>query len=238
MSNHQILNPAEHGELRVHVAPGAAYGDKVMACLAIPNEFRRLATDYPILFRYDPAQRVFSALALMGFEQDENLFLDGAAWLAPAKPMAMAIQPFLVGRSREPDAPAQVHVDLDHPRIAAEGEGVRVFDEQGRPTPYFEQLFAMLADLDEGYRASGPFFAALDRHELLEPYSIDVPGEGGGDHRLVGYHLINEEKLRTLEPGVLAELHAAGHLMPMFMALASLGNLAKLARRRTARDHG
>lgn len=238
MSNHHILNPADHADLRIHVGPGEAFGDKVMACLAVPFEFRRLANDYPILFRYDPEQRSFSALALMGFEPDENLFLDANSWHAAAKPLALAIQPFLVGRSRDADAPAQVHIDLDHPRIARGEEGVRLFDGAGQPTPYLEQAIGMLGELDEGHRASAAFFAALDRYELLEPFSLDVSGVDGGEHRLVGYHLIDEGKLRALDPEAVAELHAAGHLMPLFMALASLGNLAKLARRRAARGHG
>jgi hypothetical protein len=238
MSNHQILDLADHADLRIHVGPGEAFGDRVMACLAVPNEFRRLANDYPILFRFDPEQRNFSALALMGFEQNENLFLDGNSWHAAVKPLALAIQPFLVGRSRDPDAPAQVHIDLGHSRIAQNGEGVRLFDDVGQPTPYLEQAVAMLRELDEGHRASASFFAALDRYDLLEPFSLDVAGADGGEHRLVGYHLIDEEKLRALDPAALAELHTAGHLMPLFMALASLGNLAKLARRRAARGHG
>ena len=39
MSNHQILNPSDHGDLRVHTEAGAAFGDNVMACLAMPAEF-------------------------------------------------------------------------------------------------------------------------------------------------------------------------------------------------------
>jgi SapC len=235
MTNHQILNPVDHADLRIHVGPGEAFGDRVMACIAVPFEFRRLANDYPILFRYDPEQRSFSALALMGFEPDENLFLDDQRWHAAAKPLALAIQPFLVGRSRDPEGPGQVHIDLDHPRIAHNGEGVRLFDDAGQPTPHLEQAIGMLGELDGGHRASASFFAALDRHDLLEPFSLDVSGMDGGEHRLVGYHLIDEEKLRGLDPAAVAELHAAGHLMPLFMALASLGNLAKLARRRASR---
>lgn len=236
MSNHQILNSADHGDLRVHVEAGARFGDDVMASLAVPTEFRRLATDYPILFRFDPAQRSYSALALFGLEPGENLFLDGDRWDAAAKPMAMAVQPFLVGRARDGDGPTQVHIDLDHPRIASGGEGVRLFDDAGQPTPLTEQMAAILGDLDEGYRAGAGFFAALDRYELIEPFSMDVTLADGGQQRLVGYSLINEDKLRALEPAALAELHAAGHLMPMFMALASLGNLSKLVRRRGERS--
>ena len=55
MSQHQILDPAAHAALRIHTGAGAELGDGVAAALAIPAEFRRLACEYPILFRYDGA---------------------------------------------------------------------------------------------------------------------------------------------------------------------------------------
>jgi hypothetical protein len=121
-----------------------------------------------------------------------------------------------------------VHIDLDHPRVSNNEDGVLLFDSSGRPTPFVEQIGEMLSELDAGYRASEGFFAALDRYDLLEPFALDVELEDGSKHRMVGYHLINEERLRTLEPDAIAELHSDGHLMPIFMALASLSNLPKL----------
>lgn len=239
-SAHQFLNPEDHRDLKVHAAAGAAFGDAVSGALTVPAEFRRLACDYPILFRYDSAQRQFTSLALFGFEENENLFLVGDHWDAACRPLSMAVQPFLVGRPRDGQGPSQVHVDISHPRIAGADEPVAhaVFDSEGRPTPYLEQVAAMLGALDEGYRASAAFYEALDRHELLEPFSMDVSQDGGATHRVVGYHLINEEKLRALEPAVIAALHADGHLEPIYMALASLGNLGKLVRRKDRRAHG
>jgi hypothetical protein len=96
----------------------------------------------------------------------------------------------------------------------------------------------MLGALDEGYRASADFLSALDVHGLLEPFSMDVTLDNGAMHRLVGYHLLSEEKIRALEPGALVALHAAGHLEPIYMALASIGNLGKLVRRKNRRSHG
>lgn len=238
MTRHQILNPADHGQLRVLTEAGAPLGDAVMASMVVPAEFRRLASEYPILFRFDPASRSFSALALFGFENGENLFLEGSQWDALAKPLAMAVQPFLVGRPGSGAGASQVHVDMESPRISVTGEGVRVFDDSGQPTPLTEQVAAMLGALDEGHRSSAGFFAALDRYELLEPFSMDVTLDNGGTQRLVGYHLVSEEKLRGLEPGAVAELHAAGHLEPLYMAVASLGNLAKLVRRKNLRSRG
>lgn len=235
---HQILNPADHSDLRVATGAGARFGDAVMSCLVVPAEFRRLACEYPLLFRYDGEARSFSALALLGFEPGENLFLEGEGWDATARPLALTVPPFLIGRSRDGSGPAQVHVDVAHSRISQGGEGVAVFDEDGRPTPFLEDMAGLLGLLDEGYRAAPDFYATLDRYDLLEPFSMDATLDDGASHRLVGYHLIAEERLQALEPSVLAELHAAGYLEPIFMAVASLGNLGKLVRRKNRRRHG
>ncbi len=238
MSNHQILNPAHHGALRIRTEAGTALGDGVSASLAVPIEFQRLACEYPILFQFDRERSSYSALALFGFEQGENLFIVDDRWEAACKPLAIAVQPFLVGRSQSGEGPAQVHVDMAHPRISSGPDGAAVFDDQGRPTPYMAEMAEMIGTLDEGYRASEDFFAALARYDLLEPFSMDVTLASGAMHRMVGYHLINEERLAGLEPGVLAELHGAGHLGPIYMAIASLGNLGKLVRRKNRQGDG
>jgi len=228
MTRHVILTSEEHGTLRVRTEASAELGDAVMTSFTVPFEFRRIQHDFPILFRRDIDTGRFSALALLGFESGENLFLQDGRWIADYKPLAMAIQPFLLGRSASGDGPSQVHIDLDHPRVSNNEDGVLLFDSSGRPTPFVEQIGEMLSELDAGYRASEGFFAALDRYDLLEPFALDVELEDGSKHRMVGYHLINEERLRTLEPDAIAELHSDGHLMPIFMALASLSNLPKL----------
>lgn len=238
MSNHQILNPADHAQLRIRTEAGAEWGDAVNACLAVPAEFRRLACEFPILFRFDGARNSFSALALMGFEPGENLYLAGDRWDAVCRPLAMAVQPFLIGRSREADGPAQVHIDMEHPRVARDGNGTAVFDDAGQPSPLLQQAIEMLGALHDGYRASDDFFAACKRYDLLEPFSMDVTLNSGAMHRMVGYHLVNEEKLQSLEPAILAELSAEGHLLPLYMAIASLGNLGKLIERKNRRGDG
>jgi hypothetical protein len=235
MTRHAILTSDEHRDLRVRVEPSAELGDAVMSAFTVPLEFRRIQHEFPILFRRDD-RGDFSALALLGFETGENLFLVGDRWDAGYKPLSLAIQPFLVGRSADASGYAEVHIDLDHPRIARNGEGMLLFEQAGQPTPYLERISAMLDELDVGYRASKAFFAALNRYDLLEPFALDVELRDGSKHRMVGYHLINEEKLRELEPGAVAELHSEGHLMPIFMALASLSNLGSLIERKNRRN--
>src|SRR3546814_17411330 len=65
----------------------------------------------------------------------------------------------------------------------------------GRATPFLDAIAERLGALDEGYRASGEFFAALRDHDLLEPFTLEVPLTDGSKHSLVGFHIIDEAKL-------------------------------------------
>ena len=233
MSRHAILTVEEHRHLRVRTERGEAFGDGVMSCLVVPDEFRRVQETYPILFRLDAARDSFAAFALFGFEDGENLFLADGRWDARGRPLALEIQPFLIGGAA-PDETKQVHVDLASPRLGGD-EGIRVFDEDGRATPYLERIAEQLGELDQGYHASHDFFAALRRHELLEPLTLEITLDDGATNRLVGFHAIDEDRLRALDVPSLAELHEEGHLMPLFMALASLGNIGALVERKNRR---
>ncbi len=235
MSQHAVLDPATHRDLRVRMEPGADLGDQVMSCIAVPNEFRQVQADFPILFHKNQETGAFNAVALFGFENGENLFLENDKWNAGYRPLALSIQPFLIGRSRDADGVAQVHIDMEHVRTD-DAEGVRVFDESGQATPYLEDVAEKLGRLDAGYRASEGFFAALKRWDLLEPFTLEVTLNDGAKRSLVGFHILNEDRIRGLDGAALGELHAAGYLMPIFMALASLSHITDLVARKNARE--
>ena len=234
MSAHEILTAEAHRDLRIRTDHGAELGDAVMSCITVPTEFRQVQNEYPILFRLSPERDSFTALAIFGFEAGENLYLDGTRWDARYRPLAMQIQPFLIGAPATEGGDRQVHIDTGSSRIGSD-EGIRIFDEDGRPTPYLESVAEQLGALDEGYRSSADFFAALRRHELLEPMTLDVTLENGSKNRLVGFHVIDEDRLRALPEEALGELHGEGHLMPIFMAVASLSNLTALIARKNRR---
>lgn len=234
MANHQLLTREDHQELRIRIEPDAARGDGEMAAYIVPAEFRRVQSEFPIVFRRNQADDSFGALALFGFENGENLFLDGNVWHARYRPLSLAVQPFLIGPPVEEGSDGQVHVDLDHARISQTGEGMRVFDEDGGTTPYLEQIAGMLGELHAGHTDARGFFAALERHGLLEPFTLEVPLSNGSKQSLVGFHIIAEERLQSLDGDALGELHAAGYLLPIFMALASLSHFSTLVERKDA----
>ncbi len=207
MANHVLLTADDHRSLRVKTDRAAELGDAVMSCIVVPNEFRRVQNEYPILFQRTPERDGFQAVALFGFEHGENLFLDGDRWDARYRPHAMDIQPFLIGAAAIPGGDKQIHLDLDSPRIARDHEGVRLFDDLGRASPYLEAIAARLGELDAGWHMVDGFFAALARHDLIEPLTLEITLKDRSINRLVGYYAINEELLSRLDAAALGDLH-------------------------------
>ncbi|MEI9904695.1 MAG: SapC family protein [Asticcacaulis sp.] len=68
----------------------------------------------------------------------------------------------------------------------------------------------------------------MRRHDLLEPFALDITLDDGSTNRFVGFHVIHEDRFQALDDDTIAELHREGHLMPIFMALASLANIGAL----------
>ena len=230
MSNPVLLNHVEHRDLRVDARRGAAFGDDVMYAPAVPAEFRSLQAHYPIVFQRDAAGG-FHPLALFGLRQGENLFLDGERWDATYLPLAIERQPFLIGVS---GAEPMVHVDLDHPRVRA-GTGEALFQGPGIASEFLERARTTLLMLHDGLLATPAFVDALQRHQLLESFVLDIRLDDGSDNRLAGFHTIDERRLQALDGSALEQLSRDGHLLPAYMVLASLSRFRDLIERMNRR---
>lgn len=226
MARHVQLNNIDHKHLRVDTRRGAALGDDVAFVATFPAEFRELQAYYPIVFRKD-GRGALSPVALLGFEEGRNLFLDGERWDAGYLPLAIERQPFLIGRG---GGELTVHVDLDSPRVGTSA-GQPLFREHGGNTDYLERITSVLLTLHNGFERVPAFIEALLALDLLESFALDVELDDGSAHRLAGYYAVNEDRLRALDATALGGLHAAGHLEPVFMAVASVSNFRDLIER-------
>lgn len=223
MPRHALLNNIEHKDLRIDTARSAALGDEVMFSLTFPAEFRNVQAYYPIVFRKTP-DGGFQPIALHGFQEGSNLFLHQGRWDAAYLPLAIERQPFLIGRDGEQ---LLVHIDLDNPRVRKD-TGQALFLDQGGTTPFLDRITSVLLALHDGLEQTPAFVDALLRHELLETFALDVELDDGSLNRLVGFYTVNEEKLRALDAAALLELHGAGWLEPLYMAVASVSRFRDL----------
>jgi hypothetical protein len=227
MAKNAVLNNVEHKDLRVITRRAAQYGDDVMFALTFPAEFRSVQAHYPIVFSKTPEGK-FQPLALFGFKQGQNLFLDSRGWDATYVPLMIERQPFLIGSGA--DGELLVHIDLDHPRVSRT-EGEAVFLEHGGTTQYLERTNSMLLTIHQGLAATQPFVAALLEHNLLESFVFDIQLADGSQNRLTGFYTIHEERLRALSGAALERLNTAGYLQAIFMIIASMSNFRALIER-------
>ena len=226
-----LLNNVDHQDLRIITDRSARYGDDVMQVVTFAFEFRNVQAFYPILFQQD-GRGGYYPVALFGFEQGENLFLDGEGWRAGYIPAMVRREPFLIGfqDSKEPGRPARTRVlslDLEHPRVSKE-RGEPLFQPLGGRTPFLENAADLLETIYTGIEHNKAFVRALVEHDLLEAVTLEIVLQDGSRNQLIGYHCLTEERVQALSGSTLGEFNREGYLMPTFMALASMANVQRL----------
>jgi hypothetical protein len=231
MARYELLNNIAHQDLRVSTRFGAEFGDNMGMVQAFPTEFAELQREYPIFFRKD-ASGEFQAVALLGFEHHENLFLGNGGWNAFYLPGAVARGPFLIGfQEQQVDGQLRnepvIHVDLDHPRVVA-GQGEAVFLAQGGNSPYLEHIINVLRGINDGVQAGREMFAAFEKLELIQPVTLDVRFDANHAVNLTGLYGIDRERLAALDATALHDLHRAGWLEGIYLVLASMHNMRRL----------
>ncbi|MEL1263322.1 SapC family protein [Pseudoxanthomonas putridarboris] len=232
MARYELLNNVTHKDLRVVTRFGREFGDAIGMVPAFPTEYAELQREYPIFFRKDGDSDGFHSVALLGFDRDENLFLQGERWNASYLPGVIARGPFLIGfQEQQVDGELRrepvIHVDLEHARVAT-GEGEPVFLPQGGHSPYLQHIITVLRGINDGVEGGKAMFAALDALELIQPVGLDVRFDNEHGVNLTGLYGIDRERLAALDAASLHRLHQAGYLEGVYLVLASLHNMRRL----------
>lgn len=241
MARYELLNNVSHKDLRIATGFGAEFGDDVGMVPAFPSEYAELQREYPIFFRKDGAGQ-WQSVALLGFEQRENLFLEDGRWKAAYLPGAAAKGPFLIGfQEQRIDGELRnepvMHVDLEHPRVSFT-EGEPAFLPQGGNSPYLEHIAGVLRGIRDGTEFGAAMFSAFDSMQLLQPMGLDVQLDESNRVSVSGLHGIDRERLAALDGESLARLNRAGFLEGAYLVLASLHNVRRLMAEKQRRLRG
>jgi hypothetical protein len=240
MTRHALLNNVDHHDLRVNLRYGPEFGDAVATVLTFPTEFADIQREYPIFFQKDKASGQYHAVALLGFKEGENLFIDNGRWNSKYLPGVIARGPFLIGFQERQEGGVtrkepMIHVDLDHPRVSRT-EGQPVFLPRGGNSPYLEHVASVLNGIHEGIEVARAMFASFAELDLIEPVKVEVSVSQTEKYGLEGLHTLSQEKLRALDGEKLSMLHRSGFLQGAYLVIASLGNVRALVSAKQARN--
>jgi hypothetical protein len=228
------LNNVDHHDLRVITRHAAEFGDAVNQVLVFPTEFEEIQREYPIFFTPD-ANGDLQAVALLGLDRDENLFLDQAGWQARYVPAGQQRGPFVIGTAEDGGDP-MIQVDPDHPRIGrGAGEGQPLFLPHGGSSPYLEHVSEVLHTIYTGLDLVRPMFEAFEDAGLIEPVAVQVEISDTEHYDLPDCSTISAERLGSLDGAALERLNHSGFLYAAFLVIASTANVNRLIERKLAR---
>jgi hypothetical protein len=230
------LSRSEHRELRIR-------GDRVEASAAsqhlipiVVGEFRKAATQYPIVFAKHPETGRFAPYVLSGLGVAENLFWSGTELDVAYVPLNVRRQPFYVGMDDAPDAPTAnvLCIDLDHPCLDRSGART-IVNADGSDSAYLKEILAILSELIAGKTATEQFIAALLSLDLLAPIMLDIVLDDATPLQVQGLYGLDEEKFRQLDAAQIAGLWHSGYLDLIYAVLIASGQIFKLIRLKNQR---
>ena len=231
------LDKTAHRHIRIDSTVVEVLGARLNMIPVVLTEFLKLVVQYPIAFAKDKETGRFACVALFGFHDNENLFVDNGQWNAIYVPLQISRQPFFLGNASEKATDSDqfvVCIDAEHDSIQAE-VGEQLFDSDGNETAYLEKMKQGLAELLNGELPTQQFVETLARLKLLLPMQLEITFENMDSTEVEGLYTIDEARLAHLSAQDIAILHAQGYLGPIYTMLASLGHIYGMVDRRNKR---
>lgn len=200
------------------------------------TEFAPAACDYPIAFVSADGGKSFVAMAILGIENQQNLFIGAdATWdRAAYLPAYVRRYPFCMSRVAVNGAEQAQRIVCVEKR-ALDEKGEALFDEKGEPLPAWAERSKFLFEYETDLARTEEMTRALAELGLLEAFTMQAVPKQGTPLALTGLYRISEQKLHELPAEQLKSLAQSGRLARVYAHLISLHNFARLLDRRAAR---
>jgi hypothetical protein len=219
----ELLNPREHGHLRLRAAGGQI--PHFVQILA--PEFLVAATCCPVLFTKNPETGVFYAGAMFGFKPGENL-LGSEEERGGFQPLMLQREGFFLSEKH-------IAIDRENARFS-EQEGEPLFDDAREPGKPLRAIQRTLGEIHAGLERTDAFIAEMNGLRLIEPIEISLRFDSAERLTLQGLYTVSLDRLRDIDDAAALRLFRAGHLQFAYSMAASLKHIPRLARLRERRQ--
>lgn len=218
------LNIEKHKKLKIKQDNTFAFAAKQHLVAVTMRELAGAASAMPVIFIKSPQTNDYHFAAITGIEPEQNLFRQDEKWMINYVPWNLQRFPFDMRGSLEK---VNVYFDENSDLVGAE-EGHALFDEEGKITPFFDNVQKLLGALAESEVTGRKLIQLLVEYDLLHPILIHVTYATGEQKNLVGMHAINEEKLNSLDDESILSLMRSGGLGVIYTLIQSIYQLNRL----------
>lgn len=225
---------------RVDLPAQGALPDVFRSMHIIPLSYAEIAIasrDYPIAFVSGDGELNFLAMAILGLEQQQNLFLtaDGAWDPATYVPAYVRRYPFCMARvTLDGKEQSERIACVETSALAPDGEPL--YDDKGGELPAWTERKALLFEFEADLARSEEMCRSLKDLGLLEPFVIQAVPRNEAPLAMTGVHRVSEQKLAELPAAKVKPLMQNGVLARVYAHLISQLNFQRLLDRRAARS--
>jgi len=213
-----------HGTWAVEVGADYGFSRNVNSVPLMAVEFPAAAPEYAIVFVGTEAE-VMPAV-ILGLRGNQNLYLTPqGTWEAKYLPAFVRRYPFVFSTTNSGQT-FTLCVDEAFGGFNQAGRGERLFDDQGKPTTYVDNVLKFLQEYEAQFRRTQAFCRKLREHTLLEPMQAQVTLPSGERLSLTGFQAVNRDRLKGLPGETLAELAKTDELELLYLHLQSMRNFA------------
>ena len=206
--------------------------------MVIPMSYTEISLachDYPVVFVSSDQGKTAVAMAVVGLEQQKNLFVSPeATWDRGAYvPAYVRRYPFCMTRvnvsgTEQPERIACVE------KRALSAKGDALYDAKGEPLPVWEAMRKLLFEFEADLARTEAMSKIIIELGLLEPFNMQAKPNEGEPFTLSGMFRVNEQKINALSADQLKELVQNGVLPRIYAHLMSMSNFARLMSRKAA----
>jgi SapC len=231
------LSRKEHSKLKINPDLAEASAARQHLIPIVASEFRKAATQYPIVFAKNPETGRFAPFVLNGLEPQENLFWSGTRLDVAYVPLNIRRQPFFVGMADSSSGASDnvLCVDMESPCLTASGQK-SIVDADGSDSPYLKEILSILGELLDGQQQTGSLINTALSLDLLTPIVLDIVLEDGKPLHVEGLYSIDEDRFRSLDKESIEILWNAGLMELIYSVIISTGQISNLIRLRNERE--
>ncbi len=215
------VSAARHRDASVEVGGDYAFARKVNSVPLMAVEFPHAAAEYPVVFA--GAEDAVMPAVILGVRGNENLYLTAQnGWSAKYIPAFVRRYPFIFSTTDDGKT-FLLCVDEAFAGFNRDGRGQRLIGEDGKATPYVENVLKFLQEYQAQFNRTREFCRKVKELDLLEPMQAQI--ELGAERlSLRGFWAVNRAKLKALSGDKLAELAKSDELELLYLHLHSMRN--------------
>lgn len=225
------VSTTRHANWSVEVGNDYAFSRNVNSVPLMAVEFAAAAAEYAVVFAGN--EEAIMPAVILGMRDRENLYLGAkGAWQAKYIPAFLRRYPFVFS-SQEDGKNFLLCIDEGFPGFNQEGRGEKLFNAEGKPSPYVENVLKFLQSYQVEFRRTQAFCQKLRELNLLEPMRAQVTLESGERMALTGFMAVDRARLKALPGEKLAEMARSDELELVYAHLHSMRHFASMRERLT-----